>query len=154
MRISVIFREVNLKVLKIILIIIALCFSSIGIRYTLSEIEARLTHHGSLSCYTDARFKLIESALELYKLDNLQFPTSTQGLQALIEKPVLDPLPKNYAGTGYLKNMPLDDWGNFYNYDLIELGADTKILIYSSGGNGTKIEPIDDCSLYYVSKKI
>ncbi len=120
----------------------------------MSEIEVRLTHHGSLNCYTDARFKLIESALELYKLDNLQFPTSTQGLQALIEKPVLDPLPKNYAETGYLKNMPIDDWGNFYNYDLIKLGADTKILIYSSGGNGTEVESIDDCLLYYVSKKI
>ena len=56
-------------------------------------------------------------ALDLYELDNGMYPSSGQGLKALIEKPDITPIPNNWKGP-YLKKrvMPKDPWGNPYNY--------------------------------------
>ena len=83
-----------------------------------------------------------ETALKLYKLDNGFYPTSDQGLEALINAPTGDPAPKNYRQGGYMeqKKIALDPWGNPYvyicpgqhgDYDLSSLGADGK-----PGGTG------------------
>ncbi len=73
----------------------------------------------------------ISSALQLYKLDNYQFPSTDQGLEALVNKPDGDPEPKNWKPL--LDNLPADPWGNPYLYlspgehgdfDLYTLGAD------------------------------
>jgi len=77
----------------------------------------------------------IETALKLYKLDNGVFPSSDQGLSALVEKPAAGVIPKNYREGGYLesKQLPKDPWGNDYvylspgehgDYDLCSYGAD------------------------------
>lgn len=82
-----------------------------------------------------ADFRSIETALKLYRLDNYAYPTSEQGLQALVEQPSLDPLPRNYKNNGYLEQLPLDPWGRPYlylrpaersggDYDLYTFGAD------------------------------
>lgn len=82
---------------------------------------------------TKSQMKLIESALEMYKLDNFRFPTTEQGLEALINKPSSSPEPKNYRNGGYLKgnSVPTDAWGNEFlyyfekgRYEIISLGAD------------------------------
>ena len=74
----------------------------------------------------------LESALDIYKLDNLTYPTSEQGLQALVTKPA-DPNLTNYNDKGYVKRLSKDPWGNPYayenpgshgEYDLYTLGAD------------------------------
>lgn len=57
----------------------------------------------------------IASALELYEVDNGNFPTSDQGLTGLRSKPSGNPVPKNWNGP-YLKKAPLDPWGNTYVY--------------------------------------
>lgn len=85
----------------------------------------------------DAKVQIrnMESALKLYKLDNGVFPSTEQGLQALITKPAAGVIPKNYREGGYLetKTTPKDPWGNDYvyispgehgDYDLSSLGAD------------------------------
>jgi general secretion pathway protein G len=73
-----------------------------------------------------------ETALTLYKLDNFKFPTTDQGLRALVEKPA-DPSIRNWRPGGYLKRVNKDPWGNEYQYanpgthgeyDLYTLGAD------------------------------
>lgn len=73
----------------------------------------------------------ISSALQLYKLDNYQFPSTDQGIEALVTKPDGDPEPKNWKPL--LDNLPSDPWGNPYLYvspgehgdfDLYTLGAD------------------------------
>ena len=83
----------------------------------------------------------IASALELYRLDNRTYPTTSQGLAALVEQPVSPPIPGNWAQGGYLSTLPKDPWGNAYVYqspgtaggfDLISLGADG-----ARGGDGT-----------------
>lgn len=63
---------------------------------------------------TTSQIKLIEGALDMYKLDNYRYPTTEQGLDALINKPEGSPEPKNYRTSGYLKgnSVPTDAWGN------------------------------------------
>lgn len=58
----------------------------------------------------------IESALDMYKLDNYRYPTTDQGLAALVKKPTTDPIPPNWRAGGYLKSMPVDPWGHPYEY--------------------------------------
>lgn len=75
----------------------------------------------------------IPAALDLYELDNGRYPSSEQGLTALLAKPSGYPEPKNWSGP-YIKRKPLDPWGNDYkyrypsshgqDYDLYSLGSD------------------------------
>ena len=59
--------------------------------------------------------RAIQTALDLYRLDNFKYPTTEQGLQALVKQPV-DPTITNYNTNGYLKSLPKDPWGNVYQY--------------------------------------
>ncbi|MEP6548102.1 MAG: type II secretion system major pseudopilin GspG [Gammaproteobacteria bacterium] len=59
--------------------------------------------------------RAIQTALDLYRLDNFKYPTTEQGLQALVKQPV-DPTITNYNPNGYLKSLPKDPWGNVYQY--------------------------------------
>ena len=79
--------------------------------------------------------KGIASALYMYKLDNHSYPSTQQGLEALVKKPSGNPAAKNWNKDGYLKRVPVDPWGNDYQYlspgtrgafDLYSLGADGK----------------------------
>lgn len=79
------------------------------------------------------QMKQVGSALDLYKLDNNRYPTTEQGLQALVEKPAGSPEPRNWNPDGYMPSLPQDPWGNPYDYsspgisgpyDLISYGAD------------------------------
>ena len=75
----------------------------------------------------------LSTALKLYELDNGGFPTTTQGLKALITKPSSSPIPKNWNGP-YVEKEPLDPWGTPYvyrspgkhrtDYDLSSMGKD------------------------------
>lgn len=75
-------------------------------------------------------------ALKLYKLDSGRYPTTEQGLNALVVKPSTDPAPMNWKVGGYLDKLPKDPWGNPYQYanpgthnneiDVYSLGADGK----------------------------
>ena len=82
-----------------------------------------------------ADFSAIDTSLSMYRLNNFTYPTSEQGLQALVEKPTIDPIPSNWKKGGYLKDFPLDPWGRPYlylspaefsedDYDIYSLGAD------------------------------
>ena len=75
----------------------------------------------------------LESSLELYNMDNARFPTSEQGLEALVSKPTVGRDAKKYRKRGYIDKIPLDPWGSPYVYlspgvmgdfDIISLGAD------------------------------
>jgi general secretion pathway protein G len=90
-----------------------------------------------------ADIKSLESALKLYRLDNGNYPTTEQGLQALIDKPDSSPIPKKWRDGGYLeaKDVPKDPWGNsFYYTSPSSDGRDYLIISYGSdgesGGNG------------------
>lgn len=63
-----------------------------------------------------ADLRTVAASLEMYRLDNRTYPTTAQGLSALIERPTVSPVPSNWMNGGYLPNMPQDPWGNPYVY--------------------------------------
>jgi general secretion pathway protein G len=65
--------------------------------------------------------RAIQTALDLYRLDNFKYPTTEQGLQALVKQPN-DPTITNYRSGGYLPSLPKDPWNNLYIY--VSPGAD------------------------------
>ncbi|HKJ95587.1 MAG TPA: type II secretion system major pseudopilin GspG [Gammaproteobacteria bacterium] len=85
--------------------------------------------------------RTLESALERYKLDNYRYPTTEQGLKALVTRPTSAPEPANWQQGGYIKSVPKDPWGNPYQYlgpqdndgrpQISTLGADNR-----PGGEG------------------
>ena len=79
-------------------------------------------------------FKVIGSALMRYKNDNFMYPTTDQGLEALITKPAGSPEPKNYARDGYVESLAMDPWGNPYQYTYP--GENGRFDVYSFGGDG------------------
>ena len=76
----------------------------------------------------------ISNALNLYKLDNYSYPSTDQGLEALISKPAGSPEAKNWNPDGYLAKMPKDGWGNDYLY--LSPGAHGRFDLYSLGADG------------------
>ncbi len=81
-----------------------------------------------------ADFKAVETALKIYRLDNYVYPTSEQGLEALVEPSTLDPEPRNFKKGGYLPEVPLDPWGRPYLY--LQPGENGEVDIYSLGADG------------------
>lgn len=86
----------------------------------------------------------IEGALQLYKLDNGVYPTTEQGMKALVEKPSTGVVPKKWKLGGYLPKLPEDPWGNPYkylspsqkgDYEIISLGTDGEV-----GGEGVNAD--------------
>ncbi len=84
--------------------------------------------------------RAIEGALERYYNDNYTYPTTDQGLQALVTKSDIPPEPRNFKPRGYINRLESDPWGNEYQYispgtqgpyDIFTLGADGEI-----GGEG------------------
>ena len=76
----------------------------------------------------------IVQALKLYKLDNMRYPTTEQGLQALVKKPTSAPVPPNWKGNGYLEKLPKDPWGNAFQY--LQPGLHGEIDVSSLGADG------------------
>lgn len=83
-----------------------------------------------------ADFANIETALKMYKLDNFIYPTSEQGLEALVTKSSFDPEPKNFRADGYMDEMPQDPWGNQYLY--VSPGEGRPYDIYTLGADGLR----------------
>jgi general secretion pathway protein G len=84
--------------------------------------------------------KTVATALRMYRLDNGDYPTTDQGLQALVERPTAPPAPRAYPAEPYLAELPQDPWGRDYvyrspgqggAYDLFSLGKDGE-----EGGEG------------------
>ena len=78
--------------------------------------------------------KAIGAALDMYKLDNYSYPSTQQGLDALVEKPGGNPQPKNWNRDGYLKRVPKDPWGSEYQY--LSPGTQGQYDLYSYGADG------------------
>ena len=81
-----------------------------------------------------ADFKAIETALKIYRLDNYVYPTTEQGLEALVSPSPLDPQPRNFKDGGYLAEVPVDPWGRPYLY--LSPGENGEVDIYTLGADG------------------
>ncbi|WP_299265943.1 type II secretion system major pseudopilin GspG [uncultured Psychrosphaera sp.] len=83
---------------------------------------------------TAIEIKNLESILDLYKLKAGQYPTTEQGLEALVSAPEIEPVPRNYPVNGFLDELPQDKWGN--DYQLINPGEMGKFDLFSVGPDG------------------
>ncbi len=77
---------------------------------------------------------VLSEAVNLYRLDNLGYPTTEQGLQALVARPVSDPVPENWQDGGYIQNLPTDPWGKEYQY--LSPGVHGDFDIFTFGADG------------------
>lgn len=118
----------TLMELLVVIVILTVLGAFVAPKFLDQPEKARLTS-------ARTQIKAISDALDMYKLDNFNYPTTQQGLKALVEKPTNNPKPKNWKDGGYLQSMPKDPWGNDYIYlspgiendfDIISYGADGK----------------------------
>lgn len=88
----------------------------------------------------------IGQALDMYRLDNHRYPTTEQGLQALVDRPEVEPVPGRWRSGGYLGKLPVDPWDTPYvylspglrgDYDLVSFGGDGEL---GGEGKGADIE--------------
>lgn len=122
-------RGFTLIEIMVVIVILALLAALVGPKIIGRSDDAKLA---------DAKVQIrnLETALKLYKLDNGNYPSTEQGMQALLTKPTTGLIPKNYRQEGYLesKKLPTDPWGGDYiylspgehgDYDLCSLGSDS-----------------------------
>jgi general secretion pathway protein G len=76
----------------------------------------------------------IMQALKLYRLDNGRYPTTEQGLESLVSRPAIAPLPANWKAGGYVERLPRDPWGKPYQY--LNPGVRGEIDVFSFGADG------------------
>lgn len=73
----------------------------------------------------------LENALDMYKLENNNYPSTQQGLAALVSKPSGSPEPRSYRDNGYIRRLPKDPWGN--DYLMLSPGEHGPVDIFSAG---------------------
>jgi len=95
--------------IMVVVVIIGLLAGIVG-----PQIMARLEEARRTAART--QIKNFEQALELYRMRNGRYPTTQQGLEALVRRPTVAPVPTNYPAEGYMKEIPLDPWRNPYIY--------------------------------------
>lgn len=81
-----------------------------------------------------ADLKAIQQSLNLYRLDTGAYPSTEQGLDALVRKPERPPVPRNWRAEGYLERVPADPWGNLYVY----VSDGTRFTLRSLGADGVE----------------
>ena len=102
----------------------------------------------------------LEKALKMYNMDVKRYPTTDQGLQALVEKPTSAPVPKKYRSGGYIEKLTEDPWGSAYyykmpsdhgsKYDVFSAGPDGEVGTCDDIGNwnldSVTTESLENCS--------
>jgi general secretion pathway protein G len=111
--------------IMVVLIIIGILITFVAPRVLDRPDEARIVK-------VKHDLKTLEGALQMYKLHNYNYPSTEQGLQALVEKPSGEPEAKHWKG--YMPKLPKDPWGNDYQY--LSPGTHGDVDIYSLGKDG------------------
>jgi general secretion pathway protein G len=118
-------------------IIVVVAIIAILAAYIAPKVAGRVDDARISKAKSDIR--VLESSLELYKLDNFVYPSGDQGLEALVNRPSGENA-RNWREGGYIKKLTKDPWGNEYRYvypgsnsdfDIFSLGADA-----AAGGEG------------------
>ena len=141
-------RQSGFTLIEIMVVVVILAvLGALVVPNILGKVDtARIT-----AAKTDIRS--IGTALDLYRLDNFKYPTTEQGLGALVKQPA-DPTITNYPAGGYLKQIPKDPWGNAYLYT--SPGADGReydILSYGRDGKPGGEGPDADIASYSLDQK-
>lgn len=115
--------------LMVVIIILGILAAVIAPRIIGRADEAKVTE-------AKVQIKNLETALKLYKLDNGDYPSTNQGLEALVEKPTTGKIPPKWREGGYLekRKIPVDPWGTPYVYASPGLNGDYDIISYGADG--------------------
>ena len=76
----------------------------------------------------------LKKTLDMYKLDNNRYPTTVQGLQALLVKPTVGPIAVGWKSGGYIDRLPKDPWGNNYQYSSPGIRGEAEIFSFGADG--------------------
>ena len=126
-------RGFTLIEIMVVIIILGILASYVAVKVTGQTEEAKRTQ-------AKVQIETFRTALDLYKLDNGSYPTTEQGLQALVSAPTVGKLPRKWREGGYIGKIPKDPWANDYvylspgiheNFDIIAYGDDNE-----PGGEG------------------
>ncbi|HVN71542.1 MAG TPA: type II secretion system major pseudopilin GspG [Desulfomonilia bacterium] len=117
--------------LLVVIVILSILATFVGIRIMGKPEEARRTQ-------AKTQIQALENALNMYKLDSGEYPSSEQGLKALVEKPTTGNIPRNWREGGYLEKnkVPKDPWGNDYVYMFPGMKNTTGFDLFSYGPTG------------------
>lgn len=117
--------------IMVVIVILAMLAALVGPKLMGRSDDAKITD-------AKVQIKNIETALKFYKLDNGSYPSTEQGLGALVAKPTTGQIPKSYKDGGYLesKKVPKDPWGN--DYIFVSPGEHGDYDLYSYGADGAK----------------
>lgn len=117
--------------LLVVIVILGILATFVGSRIMGRPEEARQTQ-------AKIQIKTLENALNMYRLDNGEYPLTEQGLKALVEKPVTGSIPKKWRDGGYLDKpkLPKDPWGNDYIYLSPGMKNPNGFDLYSNGADG------------------
>jgi general secretion pathway protein G len=136
-------KGITLIEMMVVIVILGILATVIFTRVSDRPEQARRTK-------AQVEIRELQTSLELFKLDNGFYPTTEQGLDALVSAPTTGKTPKHYPESGYLDKLPLDPWGSPYvyispglhgEYDLESYGADEE-----DGGEG-KNEDVESWNL-------
>jgi len=114
----------------VVLVIITVLASVVGMTFLRKPGEARIAA-------AKMQIKTLQGAVRLYHAEQNRFPTENQGLEALVQKPTREPIPRNYPPEAYLEStqVPTDPWHNAYIYLVPgQSGKPFEILTYGSDG--------------------
>ena len=128
-------REAGFTLVELMVVIVI-----IGLLATVVVINVLPSQDRAMMEKARADVRLLEQGIEMYRMENLSYPTTEQGLEALTAAPDGLARPERYRSGGYIKRLPEDPWGNAYQYmfpgergtfDIYSLGADGRL-----GGEG------------------
>lgn len=117
-------RGFSLIEVMVVLLIIGIMASMVAPQILGNQEEAQLKKAA-------VDIQQLESAMEMYKLRNNLFPSTEQGLEALVSAPTIEPVPRNYPTDGFIKRLPTDPWGN--PYQLLSPGEMGTFDIFTNG---------------------
>jgi len=120
-------RGFTLIEIMVVMVILGLLVAIVAPNIMGRSDQARLT-------VAETQMSNIANALDLYRLDNSHYPSTQQGLEALVSKPSGSPEPRNWNPEGYLNSVPEDPWGAPYQY--VNPGTEGPYDLYSYGADG------------------
>lgn len=122
-------REAGFSLLELMVVVVILSILALVI---VPRVIDRPDQARAARAQTD--MAAIASAVKLYRLDNFRYPTTEQGLAALVTRPGSDPVPPNWAENGYIDRLPKDPWGRPYLY--LSPGVHGEFDIFTYGADG------------------
>ncbi|WP_305067897.1 type II secretion system major pseudopilin GspG [Luteimonas sp. MC1828] len=108
----------------------------IGLLSTVVMINVMPSQDRAMTEKARADISVLEQAMETYRLDNLAYPSTAQGLDALLKAPAGLARPERYRKGGYIRRLPTDPWGNAYQFR--QPGRDGSFDVFSFGADGVE----------------